>query len=91
MPKAIADPEEIRNFAHVLLDSVSRLRSLRSDVMGRFNELHDHWQDEKYMRFREIFTTAMSRLEAFLQQGEDYAQYLHRKAQLLDEYLKHRY
>jgi uncharacterized protein YukE len=91
MPKAIADPEEIRNFAHVLLDSVNRLRSLRADVMGRFNELHDHWQDEKYMRFREVFTTAMSKLEAFLQQGEDYVQYLHRKAQLLDEYLKHRY
>lgn len=91
MPRAIASPEEIRKFAYVLLQNVNRLRSLRADVMARFNNLHDHWQDEKYRRFQEIFTAAMNQLEPFLQQAEAYVRYLHRKAEKLEEYLRHRY
>jgi uncharacterized protein YukE len=91
MARAIANPEEIRKFAHALLRSINQLRSLRADIMGRFNDLHDHWQDQKYARFREVFTATMSQLEPFLQEGERYVQHLHRKAELLEEYLRHRY
>jgi len=91
MPRAIANPEEIRRFAHGLLQNINRLRTLRADVTARFNVLHDHWQDEKYAKFQQIFAHAMSHLDAFLQQAEAYVQYLHRKAEKLEEYLRHRY
>jgi uncharacterized protein YukE len=91
MPRAIANPEEIRQFAHVLLQNVNRLRALRADLMARFNTLHDHWNDEKYSRFRETFTTTMNQIEPFLQRAEAYVRYLHRKAEKLEEYLRHRY
>jgi len=53
--------------------------------------LHDHWRDEKYARFREVFTTTMNRLEPFLRRSEEYVRYLNRKAEKLEEYLRHRY
>jgi uncharacterized protein YukE len=91
MPRAIANPEEIRQFAHVLLQNVNHIRTLRADLMSRFNALRDHWNDEKYNRFREIFTTMMNQIEPFLQQSETYVRYLHRKAEKLEEYLRHQY
>ena len=91
MPKAIASPEEIRKFAHVLLQYVNDLRTIRGEVSHRFDQLHDHWQDQKYERFRGLFTGAMNQLDLFLQQAEAYVQYLYRKAEKLEEYLRHRY
>ena len=91
MPKAIANPEEIRKFARILLTAVNDLRATRADVLSYFNGLHNHWQDQKYERFRELFTRAMNQLDLFLQQSEAYVQYLHRKAEKLEEYLRHRY
>jgi hypothetical protein len=91
MARAVADPEELRKFAHALLRSIGELRTLRAEVMGRFEALHDHWQDEKYSRFRECFAATMRRMEPFLEQGQAYVEHLHRKAQLLEEYLRRRY
>ncbi|MEM4203565.1 MAG: hypothetical protein QXS54_05800 [Candidatus Methanomethylicaceae archaeon] len=91
MPRAIASPDEIRKFAHILLQNVNRLRNMRTDVSARFNNLHEHWQDPKYERFRDIFTHTMNHLDVFLQQAEAYIQYLHRKAEKLQEYLRHKY
>jgi hypothetical protein len=91
MPRAIANPEEIRKFAYVLTQCINRLRDLRTELMSRFGDLDSHWRDEKYAHFREAFTAKMHLLDVFLEQGEGYVQYLHRKVQPLDEYLKHRY
>jgi len=91
MSRAIADPEEIRVFVHLLLENVNRVRALQANTRSRFNDLHDHWQDEKYARFRELFTDTMRSLDQFLQHGETYADYLTRKAELLRRYLEHRY
>jgi hypothetical protein len=91
MRRAITDPEEIRKFAHFLLRTANQLRSMRTDLLGKFNDLHDHWQDQKYGRFREMFTNTMNRLESFARESEGYAQYLHKKAQPLEDYLRHRY
>jgi len=91
MPRAIADPEEIRVFIHLLLENINRARALQANIRSRFNDLREHWQDEKYAKFLEIFTETMNSLDQFLQHGESYADYLSRKAQLLDRYLEHRY
>jgi len=91
MPRAIADPEEIRNFARFLLQNTAKLRTLKAEVTSGFNSLHDHWRDEKYARFQEVFTTTMNRLEPFLRRSEEYVRYLNRKAEKLEEYLRHRY
>lgn len=91
MAKAIASPEEIRRFAHALLQHVNRLRDAQGKIRGQFDDLHDHWRDTKYERFRDIFTHSMSHLGTFLQRTEAYSQFLHRKAEKLEEYLRHRY
>ncbi|MEM4282824.1 MAG: hypothetical protein QXN89_04100 [Candidatus Woesearchaeota archaeon] len=91
MPKAVASPDEIRKFAHILLQHVNRLRDMRADISARFNDLHEYWKDQKYERFQDIFRHTMNHLDIFLQQAEAYVQYLHRKAERLEEYLRHRY
>lgn len=91
MSKAIADPEEIRVFVHLLLREINRVRSLETEIRSQFNQLHNHWQDEKYEKFKNFFTETMNSLEQFSQYGEVYADYLTRKAELLQKYLDHRY
>jgi hypothetical protein len=91
MPKAIANPEEIKRFAQVLVQNMQALRSAKSNVQNHFDRLHSHWQDEKYHRFRDIFLETMHILDGFLNDAEAYVVHLHRKAGWLDEYLKHRY
>ncbi len=91
MSKAISDPDEIRKFAHLLREAANNLRDKSASLKSSFNNLHDHWQDEKYERFRELFTQTVLYLERFNQQIEDYVRHLHKKAEALDEYLRHRY
>jgi uncharacterized protein YukE len=91
MPKAIANPEELRQFAHVLKQTIDQLRGAKADVQAQFQQLHEHWRDEKYHRFQNIFTESMRHLDRFFQDAEIYINHLHRKAELLERYLQHRY
>jgi uncharacterized protein YukE len=91
MPRAIANPEEIRRFAHGLVQNINRLRTQRANISAQFNALHDHWQDQKYAKFGDKFAHAMANMDAFLQQAEAYVHYLHRKAEMLEQYLRHSY
>lgn len=91
MPKAIANPEELRQFAHVLVQIINQLRGAKVNIQTRFSQLHDHWRDEKYHHFQEVFTRSMRHLDLFLNDADNYVRHLNRKAEFLDRYLQHRY
>lgn len=91
MPRAIADPDELRQFAYILAGVSNQLANSALAVEEGFRQLHDHWQDEKYEIFRETFDQAMREIGRFLSESAHYAQYLHRKAEYLERYLQHRY
>jgi len=91
MPKAIANPQELRQFAYVLKQILDQLRGAKTDVQTQFQQLREHWLDEKYHRFQNIFTESMGHLDRFFLDAELYINHLHRKAELLERYLQHRY
>lgn len=91
MAKTIADPEELWNFANFLQASSERIMDQVRDLNGRFERLKDHWRDQKYTRFEQIFTTTVNHLNSFHHLSEAYVQHLRIRAEHLRRYLGHRY
>lgn len=91
MAKTIADPEELWNFANFLQVSSERLIGQARDLNGRFERLKDHWRDQKYARFEQIFTQMVSYLDSFHNISEAYVQHLRIRAEHLRRYLGRRY
>jgi len=91
MPQAIVDPDEVRRFAAFLDSMADALKSKKSGINSRFNELRDVWRDQKYSQFQRLFTETSIRLDQFLQQAQRYSHYLKVKAQKVDRYLEQRY
>lgn len=91
MARTVADPEELRNFANVLHLSSDRLLDQARDLKGRFEKLKDHWRDQKYERFEQIFVRMITNIESFHKMSESYQQHLRIRAQHLHRYLDRRY
>jgi uncharacterized protein YukE len=87
MPQAVMDPQEVRNFAQELkrfnVDMQSRMASLHA----RFKALGDTWQDQERDKFNEEFEKTMNALKKFIEASGQYAPFLLRKAQRIEDYL----
>lgn len=91
MSKAIIDPDKVRQFAKSLEHYSQQLKAEKIAVSNKFDSLHDHWQDEKYIQFEQLFEETSRQLDEFFRLAEDYSNYLQRKAQKADQYLEGRY
>ncbi|MCX7806401.1 MAG: WXG100 family type VII secretion target [Planctomycetota bacterium] len=87
MPKAIADPEELRRFAFDLKRFNTDLQSQLSAIQRRFLKLGETWQDEEHAKFAEVFEAMMRSLAKFVEASDRHIPFLLRKAQRIQEYL----
>lgn len=90
MPKAVADPNEIRRFAQELKKFNSDIQGNLQVMQARLNSLSDSWRDQEQAKFEEGFEDTMKSLTKFLKASEQHIPFLLRKAQRLDDYLQQR-
>ncbi|MDP6506377.1 MAG: WXG100 family type VII secretion target [Planctomycetota bacterium] len=88
MAQAIMDPEEVRRFAEQLKRFTTDLQSSAGSLQARFQALGDTWQDQEYEKFSEEFQDTIKALKRFMEVSTQYAPYLQRKAQRIEDYLK---
>jgi uncharacterized protein YukE len=91
MTQAIVDPDEVRRFATLLQEMAAYVHDRKTHVKSSFNELHSVWRDQKYSQFDKVFEESVTRLDQFLRSAQLYADYLKRKAGIVDEYLDSSY
>ena len=87
MPQVIVDPDEVKHFNYYLAEAANAIEGRRSALRESFDSLGEVWRDEKHSQFADIFAGAMSGIDQFLRQAEEYAIYLDRKVQPIYEYL----
>lgn len=91
MPRAIVDPDELRRFK-VFLGSMSvSIRHRKSSLNSSFNNLKDHWRDEKYRQFDKLFSETMGQLDQFCKSADLFVHHLNEKEKPIRRYQEHRY
>jgi uncharacterized protein YukE len=90
MGKAHVDPAELRRFAADLNRFNSELQSLMGGLHGKLRALEQNWRDQEQRKFAESFEQAAKSLGSFLEQSHVHAQFLAKKAALIEDYLKQR-
>jgi WXG100 family type VII secretion target len=90
MAKAIADPAELRRFAHDLHRFNSELQGQVAAMGAKMGALQATWKDQEQQKFAEEFDQTMKVLVKFLRVSEQHVPFLVRKAERLEEYLKQR-
>ena len=90
MTQAIANPEELRQFA-------SRLKAFNDDLGEQagllaveLESLAATWRDQENQRFTEEFQQHLRLLAQFIDVNNQHIPYLLRKAERIDEYLQQR-
>ncbi|MAT71361.1 MAG: hypothetical protein CMJ58_17780 [Planctomycetaceae bacterium] len=90
MSQAIVDPAELRRFAHQL----KRFNAELEDRMGTLaNQLHSltvTWRDQEQKKFAEEFEQHLKLIRRSIEATNEYAPFLLRKAERIEEYLQQR-
>jgi len=90
MPRAIADPDELRRFAQNLKQFNTELRERMAALQGQFVNLGDTWRDQEHDKFAEEFEQTLHVVGAFIETADLHIPFLLRKAQRIEEYLQQR-
>ncbi len=90
MAKAVADPGEIRRFAHDLKRFNSEIQGQMQTMQGRMGTLAQSWRDQEQAKFEEDFEATMKTLQRFMKASEVHIPFLLRKAQRIEDYLQQR-
>lgn len=90
MSQAIANPEELRQFAQQLKQFNNTLTDQATMLATRLEELGKSWRDQENKKFAEEFQQHLRLLAQFAEANEQHIPYLLRKAERLDEYLQQR-
>ncbi len=90
MAQAIVDPEQLRRFAHQLKQFNEELEDRMASLMGQLHALDTSWRDQEHKKFSEQFEDHMKRIARSIEATNEYAPYLMRKAQRIEEYLHQR-
>jgi uncharacterized protein YukE len=90
MGKAIVDPAELRRFAQDLKRFNGDLAGLISSLQAKLSSLESTWRDQEQKKFTEAFEQTMKVLANFLEASNVHANFLNKKATLIEEYLKQR-
>ena len=90
MAQAIVDPEQLRRFAHQLKQFNEELEDRMSTLMGQLHALDTTWRDQEHKKFTVQFEEHIKRIAHSIDATNQYAPYLLRKAQRIEEYLHQR-
>jgi uncharacterized protein YukE len=90
MGKAHVDPAELRRFAQDLNRFNNELQTLVGGLHGKLRQLEATWRDQEQRKFTEAFEQTAKALGVFLESSHVHAQFLAKKATLIEEYLKQR-
>ncbi len=90
MSQIIANPEELRRFAHALNKFNEGLTESLNALNTQLNNLSATWRDQENMKFTEEFASNMKLCARFVESNNEYIPFLMRKAQRIDEYLSQR-
>lgn len=90
MAKAVADPGEIRRFAHDLKRFNNEIQGQTQTMQARMSSLAQSWRDQEQAKFEEDFDATMKTLQRFMKASEVHIPFLLRKAQRIEDYLQQR-
>jgi uncharacterized protein YukE len=90
MSKAHVDPQELKRFAADLNRFNVELQSLVGTLHAKLRNLETTWRDQEQRKFSEAFETTAKSLAVFLETSHTHVQFLTKKANLIEEYLKGR-
>jgi hypothetical protein len=88
--QAIADPAELRRFAHNLKRFCAELQSALAGLHGQYVALGDTWRDQEYDKFKQEFELALINHERLVEVSAEFIPFLLRKAERIEEYLSQR-
>ena len=89
MNQAIADPEQLRQFAAHLHRFTEEIKSLSSNLSGHMNQLEQTWRDDQQRKYADEFNSKMQQMGRLIKASEEHVPYLLRKAEQIDAYLGH--
>ena len=90
MTQAIANPEELRQFAARLKAFNDQLGEQAGLLAVELETLASTWRDQENQRFTEEFQQHLRLLAQFIDANNRHIPYLLRKAERVDEYLQQR-
>ncbi|MEM9351929.1 MAG: WXG100 family type VII secretion target [Planctomycetota bacterium] len=90
MSQAIADPSELRRFAHQLQQFNNELEERLTALNGQLHNLNATWRDQEHKKFAEEFEQHLRLVARSIENANEYAPFLLRKAQRIEEYLDQR-
>jgi len=90
MAKAQADPVELMQFARSLTRFNRGLEELTGGLKAQLRRLESSWHDQEQQKFVESFDQMTKTLTRFVEESDEHARVLAKKAQHLDNYLKQR-
>lgn len=90
MTQAIANPEELRQFAARLKQFNDLLTEQGGLIAAQLDALSTSWRDQENKRFAEEYQQHLRLLAQFVEANANHVPYLMRKADRIDEYLQQR-
>lgn len=87
MAKANVDPEELKRFAKELNHFNDEVEAMVARIRSRLGQLQQTWDDQEQRKFSAEFDISMKNLGRFLELSRNYAPFLMKKAQHIENYL----
>ncbi len=88
MPQAYVDPAELRRFAQDLSRFGVEMRGLMTGLHARMLGLEKTWRDQEQRKFFSEFEQLMKTLNRFIENSDQYVQFLAKKAAHIEDYLQ---
>ncbi len=90
MSQAIVDPAELRRFAQQLSNFSIELEERLATLSSQLHSLNSSWRDQEHKKFAEEFEQHLKMIARSIEASNQYAPFLLRKAQRIEEYLQQR-
>ena len=87
MSMAIANPEELRNFANTLQKYLENIEEETGVLTSAFSSLVDTWQDQQKNKFEEVLKELLAVLKRFEEDASEQIPHLLKMAEDLETYL----
>ena len=90
MSQAIVDPGELRRFAQQLSKFNAELEERLATLSNQLHSLNSSWRDQEHKKFAEEFEHHLKLIARSIEASNQYAPFLLRKAERIEEYLQQR-
>jgi uncharacterized protein YukE len=88
MSQAVVDPLELRRFAHQLKQFNSELEERLTTLAAQLHALSSTWRDQEQKKFADEFEQHLKLINRSIEATNEYAPFLLRKAERIEEYLQ---